>query len=313
MWIQTGRRAELATWAARAVDRVDPLSEPLVAARVLWALMFATRGSEALDVGARAITLFECCGDHSGAASVRGQLGYEFLRRGRYQEAEEMLSSAAASLREHGQTGTALFAGVLRISAWTHGVQGKTDLAFAEAQEAMLVAQRLDDELTVLQVMECLAEIEFTAGNVERAIGICEEVLDRSLVRREAARDSIEALCNLGSFRIALGKHDAAGAAARGALARAQGRYPALTHWAIQHLAALAALRGDGRRAARLLGFVDKWASEEGFVRHPVEQHTYEIAVRALKSSEQQEALEVFRTQGEYLTFEGASEEALSV
>jgi hypothetical protein len=55
---------------------------------VLWALMFATKGAETVTVGTRAIALFDQCNDHIGAASVRGQLGYEYCRSGKYVEAE---------------------------------------------------------------------------------------------------------------------------------------------------------------------------------------------------------------------------------
>jgi tetratricopeptide (TPR) repeat protein len=221
--------------------------------------------------------------------------------------------TAAASLREHDQISSALYAGVLRISAWTYGAQGKVEQAFSAAREAMLIAERLDDDLTITQVRACMAEIEFTAGNVERAIELSEWVLGESLVRREAARNAIEALCNLASFRLTLGKTEAAAAAARGAITRAQGRYPTLTHWVLQHLGAIAALRGDIRSAARLLSFVDSWAGEMGFERHPVERNTYELAENVFRSFEDREELETFREQGARLTFESASELALSV
>jgi hypothetical protein len=86
------------------------------------------------------------------------------------------------------------------------------------------------------------------------------------------------------------------------------------TTWlAIQHLAAVAALQGRCRTAARLTGVVDGWCDRYGYQRIGFERATYEILTKSLRVQLSTEALHALTTEGARLDFEQAVDEALSL
>jgi hypothetical protein len=122
--------------------------------------------------------------------------------------------------------------------------------------------------------------------------------------------------CNAAAYRLVLGEIDEAQRAALSGLELVVHRR--LTHtsrqqtWAIQHLAAVAALRGDFDRAARLRGYVDAWYAAEGETREYTEQRAYDILVGALKQHLSHTDIERLTAEGALLDRDTAVEMALA-
>ena len=110
-----------------------------------------------------------------------------------------------------------------------------------------------------------------------------------------------------------LGEIDSAELAARDALEL--GRVERLdSAWRpIQHLAAIAALRGRAVTAARLIGFVDAWREQKSGFRGYYERATYDILVASLRDQLGPEDIAVLAAEGALLGFERAADEALSL
>jgi tetratricopeptide (TPR) repeat protein len=138
-----------------------------------------------------------------------------------------------------------------------------------------------------------LAEVEFQVGDVEAALQLAREAAEN--LRADAGFPvQAAALCNASAYLVALRRFEEARSDAREALALAQDARSSLyVAWALQHLAAIAALRvsesteqrlHDLRRAARLLGFVDARFSELGLARHYTEQQEYDKMLPVLRN-----------------------------
>jgi hypothetical protein len=94
-------------------------------------------------------------------------------------------------------------------------------------------------------------------------------------------------LCKASAFRIIIGDIEQAVQSALEALRLTRLRSSLQSTRqrtdAIQHIAAAAALSGEGEAAARLLGYVDAWYLTRGQIRWHTEQLTYEIAESNLR------------------------------
>jgi hypothetical protein len=121
-----------------------------------------------------------------------------------------------------------------------------------------------------------LAELDFADGQVASAL----LNIDRSLevIGGRQTRAEATALLNAAAYRIVLGELSPALEAATAVLkiTRRIGA-PLSRAFAIQHLATVAALRGDARSAARLVGYVDACLAGEGVAREPTELRTFDI------------------------------------
>ncbi len=119
---------------------------------------------------------------------------------------------------------------------------------------------------------------------------------------------------NSAAYRIALG--DVAGARESGRaglrLAR-QARSELFLATALQHLALVAALAGDTRRGARLLGYVDAKYSELGMKREITEQWGHDKLLAMLHETISEDEIKTLATEGAAWLEDHAIEEALEV
>ena len=106
--------------------------------------------------------------------------------------------------------------------------------------------------------------------------------------------------CNVTAYLVALERYDEARASGRTALAMARDtHHQVAVTWALQHLAAVAALRPaaaedsrDGRvRAARLVGYVDARLAALGTRREYTEEREYGAVLAALRGALGESAL----------------------
>jgi hypothetical protein len=122
------------------------------------------------------------------------------------------------------------------------------------------------------------------------------------------------ALQNAAAYAIVLGELEAAHAAADEALVEA--RRAGLPNWitvSIQHLATVAALRGETRAAARLCGYCDMMFEREGMARGYTEARTYAILRAALLAGASVEEVAHGTAEGAALTADQAIEIAFAL
>ncbi len=130
-------------------------------------------------------------------------------------------------------------------------------------------------------------------------------------------------MCNVAAYLIALGRYEEALAPARDGLRLARAaNYAVAVAWALQHLAAVAALRPsdgaervheDRSRAARVLAYIDGRLTELDAVREYTEQQEYDKMIAALKAVLSEHELVALREEGRMLSEERAVTEALSI
>jgi hypothetical protein len=190
--------------------------------------------------------------------------------------------------------------------------RGAVDEARQFYTEALSLTTALGDTLEATVLRHNMAELEFSAGNLERALEFAEQAA-LAANRGRAKRLEITARANTAAYQLALGNVDGARKAAAEALALARGAHPMDAAIATQHLAAVAALRGDVHRGARLRGYVDAWYRDHGCERDLTERRSYEILTDALQRRLADSEIATIAAEGEVLSEEEAALEALSL
>ena len=234
------------------------------------------------------------------------------MHAGRIAEAQEATESALLICKERDLRGTRRYAGALGMRASIAARLGRVDDARQFYTQALSLMTALGDTLEATVLRHNMAELEFSAGNPERALEYAEAAA-LAAHRVRVKRLEITARANAAAYHLALGNVDGARSAAAQALALARGAHSMDAAIATQHLAAVAALRGESRRGARLCGYVDAWYRSEGCERDLTERRTYEILVAALRERLAEDEIEAFAAEGAALSEEQAALEALAV
>jgi hypothetical protein len=181
-----------------------------------------------------------------------------------------------------------LTAQTLQDIAVARSAAGDTSSARTYLSEAIANFTTIGGQTFVIIAIGSLAEIEFRAGNAERAVHLMP-----ALPPYVPPWYLVRYLLSLTAYLIACDRWDEAHERAREALDVArETQHDASLVWAIQHLTAIAALStpGDGKvsaarfdNAARLLGYVDARTADLGVSRQYAEQQEYDRVLRALR------------------------------
>lgn len=209
------------------------------------------------------------------SAAARGMLGEENAKgdlRGALEEC------AALNARR------AVAAALLYLAAFELN-SGDADAARQLFSEALVLFKALGASRPAAHLALNLAELEFKSGNAAEALRLANEGLeaDGALSDPDAV---VYDLCNIAAYEAALCRWEESALHARDALALAEERgMTSAMAWAMQHLAAVAALRPiaddalameQRRRAARLIGFVDARVAENELHRDFTERREHE-------------------------------------
>jgi predicted ATPase/class 3 adenylate cyclase len=283
-WVQTGLELVHPETPTLAIARLD-----LTAAHLL---MLAQRYKNALSEAERSLRRFTELGDRHGIALSHMFSGAARGFLGESAEGEAQLRSALEEFRQLGARRAIGAALIYLANLELRTGEGSTSRRlFADALE---VWKSIGAARPSAHVALYLAELEFQAGDAEAAVRLVSEAL---VTERELNDvDSVAfVLCNLAAYLVSLCRWVEAASRAREALALARERGIAVAAvWALQHLAAIAALRPgadfaapleDRRRAARLLGFVDSRIAEFEIRRDFTEQKEYERVLTAVEDA----------------------------
>ncbi|HEY1882876.1 MAG TPA: helix-turn-helix domain-containing protein [Candidatus Cybelea sp.] len=311
-WRMNRGDAQPRRWLEAVLERVDAAAAPGVAAQVWGTLSTISFGTHKVDAARRALGLFEHCDEPYAKVGCLYQLSAGLLHAGRIAEALEATETALLISKERGLRGTRRYAGALGMRASIAARLGLVDDARQFYTQALSLMTALGDTLEATVLRHNMAELEFSAGNPERALEYAEAAA-LAAHRVRVKRLEITARANAAAYQLALGNIDGARCAAAQALALARGAHSMDAAIATQHLAAVAALRGESRRGARLRGYVDAWYRSEGCERDLTERRTYEILVAALRERLAEDEIEAFAAEGAALSEEQAAREALAV
>jgi predicted ATPase/transcriptional regulator with XRE-family HTH domain/tetratricopeptide (TPR) repeat protein len=301
-------------WLEMLLARVDSTTDPGTAARILQTLSTVTFGMHSVEAAERALELDSCDGDPSRKALTVHQMSAGFLQAGRVDEAGAANERVLAMCREGGLTRSHPYAAALDLRAHIAALQGRLDEARECCAQALSLMTALgeDHEANVIRMQGSMGEFEYRAGHFERALECADAAL--AAARRIGWRHrEATALANSAAYRLTLGDVDGARENAREALALAPWASPVVFAAAVQHLATVAALRGDVRRGARLRGYVDAWYRNEECERDATERRTADILTSALHEKLADDDLSALGAEGAQLSDEQALEEALAV
>jgi predicted ATPase/class 3 adenylate cyclase len=311
LWAYGGLTVEGRYWIGQAQASLDEAAHPQVAARLWRVLAGLSDGTRKRDCAQRALALYDSLGDRRGAAGALYHLAHGLLQMGQLEEASDVNARALALIRERAdKSGVAVCLNQQAFIQQSRGdVAGAREL-FAQALDAY---KALGDEAGMGEVLANLAEFEFGDGQVEQALRLAGEALEIHSRGKSQARLAISN-ANMAAYRIALGDvvgaREAAGEGLR--LAR-QAQDALLTAIALQHLALLGALRGEVRRAAQLIGYVNAQYKELGYEPEATEKWGYEKLMAALHEQLSDAEIDKLAAEGAAWSEDRAVEEAQKV
>jgi predicted ATPase/class 3 adenylate cyclase len=280
VWFNGGLSAEGRWWIETALKRLDQAEHPAVVARLRRGLAMLSTGRRSYDSAAQALALYERLNDRHGAAQATGSLAWSLIEMGRLEEAASANERALATLSEFADDRGV--ASALWLQGWISGDRGDLLAARNLYGRALEAFRALRDDAGVAAVLTGLAELEFQQHNSEQALRYASEALELE-VRGKNATNIANNHNNIAAYCVALGDFERASQEAREGLSWAQ-KVQGATQitWGCQHLALVAALRGQAPLAARLLGFVDARLEELGCERGLTERWSAEKLVASL-------------------------------
>ena len=289
--------AEGCRWLRTADELTDASTSDLTLARIALAEAMLngvlTQRKASYVAAERALNRFRAIGDTLGIAEAQSWRGSALIfDPERSDEAGALLREALAQAQTLGLP--KLKAGILgQLASWEGMNSNDIGATRARYSEAMALARSAGDERSAAVQAGNLAEDEFKTGDPETAVRLAGDMLE---THRElkAPRHMAVALSNLAAYFVALERYDEARVRGREGLAVSRDAQAGVwTAFLLQHLAAVAALEPAGnspaddtwRRAARLMGYVDKRLGELEVIREYTEQQEYDKMTLALREA----------------------------
>jgi hypothetical protein len=264
-----------------ALERIDEVEHPIVVAQLLIAFILRAQfEGVVLDAIDRATPLFERLGDPRASIEFHSVLSAVLAVHGKFVEGERSAEIASTLITLEGLERTMLRAGLMVNRCISRILQGRLDEARADVAEAERIGLTYFDDryFVVCRCDPRVYQIEFARGNLRGALEITQQML-----RSEfgwVPEVALQALDGAVNMQLLLGEIDAAAESTNDLLGRMRpimsSSYPAC-----EYAASVAAMRGHGHIAARILGFIDAVEARIHFVRGNARRATYD-ALRAL-------------------------------
>ena len=311
LWDITNGRREHRQWVETALERIDEGQHPIVVARLLLSVIKrAHLESAALVAIDRAIPLSERIGDRADSARLHTVLSCVLAEHGKFTEAERSAELALTLMTGERMERTMLRASLMVNRCLSRILQGRLDDARADIAEAERVALSYGDRYFVVSACDPrVMQIEFERGNLRGALKIADEMRQGEF--GSISEVALQALDGGTSLRILLGDVDAAAELTKELFGRMRptmsSSYPAC-----EYAASVAAMRGHGRSAARLLGFLGALEDRIHFRRNNLRQAAYRALCTLLAHQLREETFAAESAAGSRLTPETAIAEALA-
>ncbi|HEY6326629.1 MAG TPA: adenylate/guanylate cyclase domain-containing protein [Candidatus Cybelea sp.] len=310
-WLSTGLAVEGRYWIALALPRISDAEQPAIAARLQFALSYLLSGKRSYGAAERAMQLYESVGDRPGAARAQRKRGGALFQMGQLEEARATITQALAASRACGNASSV--ASCQNLLAAIEKERGDLGAARELRAQALAAWRSLGDEVGASHVLGNMAESEFAAGDPEQALCLANEALEIHL-RGKNAVNIATWYSTIAAYRIALDDLEGAHKSAREGLRFArQAQHELLISIALQHLALLAALGGDPRRGAQLLGYVNAQFDRLGTQREHTEQWGHDKLLAALRETLSDDQIKSLATEGAAWSEDQTVEQALKV
>jgi non-specific serine/threonine protein kinase len=294
VWLTAGGGTH---WRTLARELVDERTPALLAAQLDYNAAFAGYVSgefdAALTISNRLSAVFLELGDPLRALYAQSLAAFILVFAGRLAEADPLIAAALDAARSFGRD--VLVAFLLRAAAQASSLRGDSADCREKYAQALAIYEALGAERHINFMSVSLAEVEFAAGNAERAFALCATCLDR-LRATDSPVALATALTNIAAYSIALDRWEHARAYAGEALTLAQATQDAQSIAdAVQHLAAVAVLEPPAAAApstaeraapaAQILGYVERYYAELGVVLDFTERLGFDRALRAVRAA----------------------------
>jgi predicted ATPase len=314
VWMKAGYAGYGRRYVIAALERLDSAEHPALVGRLLLAQCAADYSIFDRERLRPMIALLERGDDRRLIAEGYRQLAYTCAQLCRYSEANEASERGFAILREAGLQRTMPYARHLLMHSSILTQQGRLEEARAVLTEALGTASALGAGSLAVFCQYTLAEIESASGNTRNAAALTASgIASARRIRSILTNADVVSLCNLAGYQLALGEVDAAEASAREAVTLGQASTAVAVPLAVQHLAAIAALRGQAMGAARLRGYVDAWLvrMSGSLTRDAIDQKSYDILLAALRKHLSEAEIATLAVEGAHLTEASATDAAL--
>ncbi|HEV2673659.1 MAG TPA: winged helix-turn-helix domain-containing protein [Aliidongia sp.] len=276
-WSARSLFSERRRWLDKAVARLTPATPPGVVARLWygWSFAFSLNDPAGLEPTLRAAALFREIGDQIGLARALVRGASAAAGSGDLADAEAYLREAEPILAPRGSSR------ILAVWFRTVGEIGYLAGDFAAARRAFIagaeIARTIGSPRTLLDIRVSLAELEFSAGSVARAIEIAREALMDFDELPDRYDGMIRATSNLAAYLLAADEFSEARCLSVRSLeaARIQGLHSAYV-WMIERCALIVLEQGRPEQAARLLGYTNSFLADKRTGRRPTERYIVE-------------------------------------
>lgn len=295
-------------WIRLAMETVDKRTPLQVVARLELAdanvAMYLTLWKGMLASARRATDLFEQIGDSAGALEGRIIAGRALALLGEAAESQALLRALPETAQGVGRP--RLTATALESLAMATMIAGDVTSSRPLFAQALSLCEAIGAEVAMANAAANLAGAEFRSGDRETALRLANDALEK--YRAFSNPREVLLMCNIAAYLVALGRLDEARKEGWQALNMALERQMDVqVTWALQHLAAIAALRYGNddrravearRRAARILGFVDARLAALDTTRKYTEQQEHAALLALLRDTLGAEELEARLTEG---------------
>jgi predicted ATPase/class 3 adenylate cyclase len=238
-------------------------------------------------------------------------LGSVLLAQGEFEQSARLYEQALAFGQDMGdQNAIAGRRYDLARVAWS---RGDYEQAANLYEEALVNVRQLSNKSGVAGILTELGDVAWAQGRLDLATQRYEESLQIGH-GLEGQFTIIYALNGLGKVAYAHGEYDKARSIFKEALSLAQKNR---VHWGtpliLAALAALAAVRQEKVRAARLFGATASFYNQNRFLMSPIERENHERQVSAARTAPNEEAFAAAWADGQNMTLEQAIAYALEV
>lgn len=307
--------AEAQYWIRTAFESADEMTPRNVRARLNLALARLRvqhhRFKSAHVAAERALQRAREVNDDVGVARAQFLSGHSLVVQGDLAEGERLLEAALVGFRKLGARRS--IGRTLASLALAREYAGDIVTACALCSDSVDIFRSIEGDEGDPEHLAYLGELEFHAGNVEEALRLASEALERHRKTHDRTKTLVD-LNNKSAYLLALGRVEEARRDAGEALKLGAGEQDSLwTAVALQHLAAAEALQGDQTRAARLLGFVDRKLIQLEHQREYTEEQERRHVVDVLQKKFQNGEMDRLMTEGRTWAEDHAVAEALTV
>jgi predicted ATPase/DNA-binding XRE family transcriptional regulator len=283
LWIERGLAMEAARRASAVLQRGHHLPQNLRAA--LWLTLtrfeneFQMPPQDVLEAATQARMLYEEHQDDRGLATALRMQGIARVRLGALAEAQADLERALELFRELADLREV--ARALGSLGYLYQALGDPGLAQTAMLEVLHLAQDVGDERSAALATMNIGETEFALGDAESAVTRGLDNLLNNEVMKTGSEFRAAQESNLAAYLFALGRYDESRSMGFAAIADSDSNYMAVP---LQHLTAMLAL-DHPKRAARLLGYIEKVFAATPYTRQSTEISTYDRLMATLRTT----------------------------